>query len=67
MAIELTPELIELETRAWAEIQAGALTVETSLAVQQAVTAHAEATREKRYEVERALKSAVRHPAPAES
>jgi hypothetical protein len=53
---------MQLEERAWAEQQAGALTVETALAVQQAVTAHAEATGENRYEVERQLKRAVRHP-----
>ncbi|MFI6103141.1 hypothetical protein [Streptomyces sp. NPDC051310] len=65
MAIELTPDLIQLEERAWAEQQAGALTVETALAVQQAITAHAEATGENRYEVERELKRHVRHPEPA--
>ncbi|MFJ8583601.1 hypothetical protein ACIRD2_02935 [Streptomyces sp. NPDC093595] len=48
MAIELTPDLIALEERAWAEWLAGALTVETALAVQQAITAHAEATGENR-------------------
>jgi replication-associated recombination protein RarA len=64
VAIELTPELMQLEERAWAEQQAGALTIETALAVQQAITAHAEATGENRYEVERALKKKVRHPEP---
>lgn len=64
MAIELTPELIQLEERAWAEQQAGALTVETALAVQQAVTAHAEATGQNRYAVEAELKRRVRHPEP---
>jgi hypothetical protein len=64
VAIELTPDLIQLEERAWAEQRAGALTVETALAVQQAITAHAEATGENRYEVERELKRAVRHPEP---
>jgi hypothetical protein len=53
---------MQLEERAWAEIQAQALTVETALAVQQAVTAHAEAIGESRYDVEAALKRAVRHP-----
>ncbi|MEU0670385.1 hypothetical protein ABZ508_33220 [Streptomyces lavendulocolor] len=62
MAIELSDELIELETRAWAEIQAQALTVETALAVQQAVVAHAEATGQERLAVETALKKTVRHP-----
>lgn len=62
MAIELTDELIRLETAAWTEIQAGTLTTETAEAVQAAVTAHAEATGQSRYEVERALKRRVRHP-----
>jgi hypothetical protein len=56
---------MQLEERAWAEQQAGALTVDTALAVQQAITAHAEATGENRYEVERELKKKVRHPEPA--
>jgi hypothetical protein len=56
---------MQLEERAWAEQQAGALTVETALAVQQAITAHSEATGENRYEVERELKKKVRHPEPA--
>ncbi|MFF3753768.1 hypothetical protein ACFYYH_25420 [Streptomyces sp. NPDC002018] len=62
MAVELTDELIELERRAWREQRAGALTVETAAAVQAAVTAHAAATGQNRYEVEKALKAAVRHP-----
>ncbi|OII65805.1 hypothetical protein BJP40_15800 [Streptomyces sp. CC53] len=55
---------MELERAAWAEQQAGALTVETAAKVQAAVTAHAHATGQNRYEVETALKKAVRHPAP---
>ena len=62
MAIELTDELIELERAAWAEQQANALTVKTAQAVQAAITAHAAATGQSRYEVEAALKRAVRHP-----
>ena len=62
MAIELTDELIQLEQKAWAEIQAGALTVETAAAVQAAVTAHAEATGQGRYDVEMELKKRVRNP-----
>ncbi|MBX9425410.1 hypothetical protein [Streptomyces lateritius] len=62
MAIELSDELIQLEKAAWAEMQAGALTVETAAAVQAAVTAHAEATGENRYEVEMELKKQVRGP-----
>jgi hypothetical protein len=65
VAIELTPDLLQLEERAWAEIQEGALTVDTALAVQIAVTAHAEATGELRYEVELELKKRVRHPESA--
>ncbi|MEV5592255.1 hypothetical protein [Streptomyces sp. NPDC052496] len=64
MAIELTDDLIKLETAAWAEIQAGTLTIETASAVQAAITAHAEATGQGRYEVERELKRVVRHPSP---
>jgi hypothetical protein len=41
------------------------LTVATALAVQQAITEHAKATGQSRYEVERELKRVVRHPAPA--
>lgn len=64
MAIELSDELIELERKAWAEQQAGALTVETAGVVQDAITAHAEATGQGRFSVEMALKKAVRHPEP---
>lgn len=64
MAIELTDELINLEQRAWSEIQAGSLTVETAVAVQDAITAHAEAIGESRFSVEAALKKRVRHPEP---
>ena len=67
MAIELSDELIKLESAAWAEMQAGALTVETAAAVQAAVTEHAAATGQSRYEVEMALKKQVRNPeTPAE-
>ncbi|GAA3718378.1 hypothetical protein [Streptomyces tremellae] len=66
MAIELTDELIELERRAWVEQQAGALTVDTAVAVQAAITAHAEATKQGRMAVEMALKKHVRHPDPDE-
>lgn len=64
MAIELSDELIKLEEAAWAEQQAGALTVETAAAVQAAVTEHAAATGQSRYDVEAALKKQVRHPEP---
>lgn len=62
MAIELTDELIELERAAWAEQQENRLTVETAARVQAAITAHAAATGQSRYEVERELKRVVRHP-----
>lgn len=62
MAIELPEDLIQLEERAWAEIQAGALTVETAEAVQAAITAHAKAAGESRFEVEAAVKKKVRNP-----
>ncbi|MFG2400785.1 hypothetical protein [Streptomyces lydicus] len=62
MAIELSDELIKLEERAWAEIQAGALTVDTAVAVQDAITAHAEASGQSRLAVETELKRRVRHP-----
>ncbi|MFJ9428341.1 hypothetical protein ACIRQY_01650 [Streptomyces sp. NPDC101490] len=62
MAIELTDELITLETRAWEEIQAGALTVDTAAAVQATVTAHAKASEQYRFDVETELK--FRGPEP---
>lgn len=62
MAIELPDDLLALEARAWAEIQAGQLTPETAQAVQQAITAHAERAGVARFEVEMALKKTVRHP-----
>ncbi|MET7560550.1 hypothetical protein ABZS95_10135 [Streptomyces sp. NPDC005479] len=64
MAVELSDELIELERAAWAEMQENQLTVETAARVQAAITAHAEATEQPRYEVERELKRVVRHPEP---
>lgn len=62
MAIELTDELIRLEQAAWEEIQAGTLTVDTAIAVQAAVTEHAKATGQSRFDVEAALKKRVRNP-----
>ncbi|MBB4985049.1 hypothetical protein [Streptomyces nymphaeiformis] len=62
MAIELSDELIKLEEAAWAEIQAGALTVDTAAAVQAAITEHAQAAGEDRFKLEAALKKHVRHP-----
>lgn len=62
MAIELPADLLALEARAWEELQAGRLTAATATAVQDAVTAHAEAAGLDRYTVEMAVKKAVRHP-----
>ena len=61
MAIELSDDLLALERAAWTEQQAGALTVDTAARVQAAVTAHAEATGQNRFEVEMAVKRQVRH------
>lgn len=61
MAIELPDDLLALERAAWDELQAGRLTAGTAAAVQAAVTAHAEQAGVDRYEVEMALKRAVRH------
>lgn len=54
-------DLIKLESAAWQEIQDGRLTVATASAVQTAVTAYATETGTGRYDVEMALKKAVRH------
>ncbi|ROQ72569.1 hypothetical protein EDD95_5147 [Streptomyces sp. CEV 2-1] len=62
VAIELADELIELERAAWTEQQEGQLTVETSMRVHAAITAHAEATGQPRAQVEQALKKSVRYP-----
>ncbi|MGW5426905.1 hypothetical protein ACWET9_06710 [Streptomyces sp. NPDC004059] len=61
MAIELPDDLLALERAAWQELQAGQLTPGTAAAVQAAVTVHAEQAGADRYEVEMALKKAVRH------
>ncbi|MER6191759.1 hypothetical protein [Streptomyces cyaneofuscatus] len=60
--IDIPPHLIELESAAWAEQEAGALTVPTAAAVQKAITEHAVAKGVSRYELEAAVKKAVRHP-----
>ncbi|MFE4647762.1 hypothetical protein [Streptomyces sp. NPDC056707] len=64
MAVELSDELVELERAAWAEQQKNRLTAETAARVQAAITAHAKATNQGRYAVERELKRVVRHPEP---
>ncbi|MFE1550565.1 hypothetical protein [Streptomyces sp. NPDC058718] len=62
MAIELSDDLIQLETKAWEEIQARALTVDTAVEVQAAITAHAKATEQSRFDVEVEVKFRVRNP-----
>ncbi|ARF75670.1 hypothetical protein B7C62_28005 [Kitasatospora albolonga] len=60
--IDIPPHLIALESTAWAEQQVGALTVATADAVQRAVREHAAEAGLSRYELEMAVKRAVRHP-----
>jgi hypothetical protein len=62
VAIELPEDLIALETAAWAEIQAGRLTVETARAVHEGIAAFAEESGVSRFDVEMGLKKVVRHP-----
>ncbi|MFJ7949818.1 hypothetical protein ACIQ6K_40560 [Streptomyces sp. NPDC096354] len=64
MTIELSDELNQLERAAWAEQQEKRLTMETFARVQAAITAHAEATDQNRYDVERELQRVVKHPGP---
>jgi hypothetical protein len=63
--IELPEDLLALERSAWAEIQAGRLTVATAHAVHAGIAAFAEQAGVPRYDVEEQLKRAVRHPEPA--
>lgn len=65
MTINFPDHLLALEARAWEEIQAGALTVDTAWAVHEGVSAYAAEAEASRYEVEMGLKRAVRHPAGA--
>ena len=58
--IPFPDDLLALESRAWAAIQAGTLTVDTAAAVHAAVSAFAEQAGMPRYEVELGLKAAVR-------
>ncbi|MER8266550.1 hypothetical protein ABT007_20385 [Streptomyces griseus] len=60
--IDIPPHLIELERAAWAEQQAGALTVATADAVQAAYREHAAAAGVSRLALEMATKRLVRHP-----
>ncbi|MFB6696391.1 hypothetical protein [Streptomyces rubiginosohelvolus] len=59
--IDIPPHLIELESAAWAEQQAGALTLATAAAVQAAYRRHG-VSGVGRMEMEMAVKRAVRHP-----
>ncbi|MGW9131950.1 hypothetical protein [Streptomyces sp. NPDC055681] len=63
-AIELSDELIELERAASPEQQERRLPVETAARVQATITAHAEATDQNPYDVERKLQRVVMHPGP---
>jgi hypothetical protein len=65
MPLDFPAHLLALEARAWEEIQAGALTVDTARAVHEGVTAYAAEADTSRYEVEMGLKKTVRHPAEA--
>ncbi|MGW4041033.1 hypothetical protein ACWEIM_32955 [Streptomyces sp. NPDC004778] len=60
--IDIPAHLIELESAAWAEQQAGALTFATADAVQAAYREHAASAGVSRLEMEMATKKAVRHP-----
>jgi hypothetical protein len=61
--IDFPDDLIELERSAWAEIQAGELTVPTALAVHEGIAAFAKQAQLPRLDVEMRLKKIVRHPA----
>ena len=58
---DFPPDLLDLEARAWQEIQAGALTVDTAHAVQARLTEFATEAGVDRYKAEMGLKRAVRH------
>lgn len=63
MTFDFPDTLLQLEHAAWQEIQAGALTVPTAWAVQEAVTAFAAEHGHDRHDVEMGLKKAIRHNA----
>jgi hypothetical protein len=65
MPLDFPAHLLALETRAWEEIQAGQLTVDTARAVHEGVSAYAAEAGTGRYDVEMGLKRAVRHPVEA--
>ncbi|MFF5773833.1 hypothetical protein ACFY8V_32950 [Streptomyces californicus] len=60
--IDIPDHLIALERTAWAEQQAGALTLATADAVQAGYREHAAAAGVSRLALEMAVKRAVRHP-----
>lgn len=59
--IDFPDDLIELERSAWTAIQTRTLTPEQAAAVQERVTEFAEEVGLPRYDVEMAVKKAVRH------
>jgi hypothetical protein len=63
--IDFPDDLIALERTAWAEIQAGRLTVDTARAVHEAVGAFAEQAGLRRMDVELGLKTLVRYETAA--
>ena len=60
MTIDFPAHLLALESRAWADIQAGTLTVDTAQAVHAAVGAFAEQAGLRRIDVELGVKAVVR-------
>ena len=62
MPLDFPAHLLALEARAWEEIQAGTLTVDTARAVHEGVSVFAVEAGVGRYEVEMGVKKAVRHP-----
>lgn len=66
MTIDFPADLLALETRAWEEIQAGALTVDTAHAVHVGIDEFVQQAKDAgnpvaRIDVEMGLKKAVRH------
>lgn len=64
--IDFPPDLLALEVRAWEEIQAGRLTVDTARAVQARLTEFAAEVGVDRYTAETGLKRIVRHAETAD-
>jgi len=60
VTIDFPDDLLALESRAWADIQAGTLTVDTAHAVHAAVGQFAEQAGMRRIDVELRVKAAVR-------